>query len=70
MFLFKIGQVNVFAGEVRHYPEGCNWRMSQSAIQIVYNVCATSVLQDYYHWAEVLGMHFAVEGFVNCCVME
>jgi hypothetical protein len=68
--LFKIGQVNVFAGEVWYYPEGSDWRMSQGAIQVIYNVCATLVSQDYYHQAKVSGTHFAVEGFLDCCIVE
>ena len=68
--LFEIGQVNVFAGEVWYYPKGSNWCMSQGAIQVAYNICATLVSQDNYHQAKVLGTHLAVEGFLDCCVME
>jgi hypothetical protein len=68
--LFEIGQINVFAGKVRYYPEGRNWCVSQGAVQVAYDVCAALVLQDYYHWAEVLGMHLAVESFLDCCVAE
>ena len=41
--LFDVGELELLAGKIRNYSEGCYWGMPKRAVQVAYDVCAASI---------------------------